>query len=133
MKTRGENNKDDYGNRKPVNERYKMNTDLERKYLSIDAVKSAVPLYTKVEGRDLMAMNTGEWPDEIKIDATKTITANRQNKLVCGPFEYVTHPDLDNKGISELPKIKEIVNMLWEYYYVCVFGKGIVAVEKQRL
>jgi hypothetical protein len=134
VKTRGEENKDDYGNRKPVNERYKMNTDLERKYLSIDAVKSAVPLYTKVEGRDLMAMNTGEWPEEIAIDpVTKTITANRQNKLVCGPFEYVTHPDLDNKGISELPKIKEIVNMLWEYYYVCVFGKGISGSGKTTL
>ena len=126
--------KDDFGNRQPVNERYAMKTDSNRTYLAIDAVQSAVPLYKKVEGEDLMKMNIESWPDEIKFDrGANKVTAERNTKLVCGPFDYISDPNLDNKGISELPKIKEIVDMLWIFIFVCVFGKGISGSGKTTL
>lgn len=127
VKTRKE--PDAFGNRKPINERYQMITDSQHSYLAIDAVESAVPLYTKVEGKDLMEMNKNGFAktsDEISFDtSTKMVSANRKNKLICGPFDYIANPDLDNQGISELPKINQLIDTLYANNYLCVFGKGI--------
>lgn len=127
VKTRKE--PDAFGNRKPINERYQMMTDSQHSYLAIDAVESAVPLYTKVTGKDLMEMNTSGFANtkgEISFDAsTKMVIANRTNKLICGPFDYIANPDLDNQGISELPKINQLIDTLYANNYLCVFGKGI--------
>ncbi len=133
VKTRKE--QDDFGNRKPVNERYEMKTDTTHTYLAIDAVQSAVPLYKKIEGRDLMKMNIENWPgEEISFDnATKKVIAKRKNKLVCGPFDYIADPNLDNKGISELVQIRKIIDTLFEKNYACVFGKGISGSGKTTL
>jgi hypothetical protein len=116
---------DENGNRKPVNERYTMKTDSNRTYLAIDALATAVPLYKKVEGNDVM---NGEL-----LNRDGTVKYERENKLVCGPFDCISDPNLDNKGIADLPQIKQIVEMLLTHIYVCVFGKGISGSGKTTL
>lgn len=112
---------DENGNRKPVNERYAMKTDSNRTYLAIDALTTAVPLYKN----DLMNKKL------FKSDGT--VKDERENKLVCGPFDCISDPNLDNKGIADLPQIKDIVEMLLTHIYVCVFGKGISGSGKTTL
>lgn len=123
VKTRAK--QDENGNRKPVNERYAMKTDSNRTYLAIDALTTAVPLYKKVEGNDVM--------NEELLNRDGTVKDERKNKLVCGPFDCISDPNLDNKGIADLPQIKQIVEMLLIHIYVCVFGKGISGSGKTTL
>lgn len=125
VKTRVADQKDKHGVRNPMNLRYDVYTDRNRKLLKIDAVDSAFSMYDGQNIKEISSLMNDMTDGEIKKDSGK-MTFDRKTKVICGPFDDIVSPNENNKSMSEnVPVFKEIKNNLKTKKHVCVYGKGI--------
>ena len=110
VKTRVPREADKNGVRNPMNLRYDVAKSIDEKLLKIHAVDSSYPLYDKQDLRS-DALLTGNTESEVTKSHGKLVF-NRKTKVICGPFDDILSPNLNNKSISNTGIFIEIKKIL---------------------